>query len=176
MDHAPDEHDASKLYFRVAMCGCPPKEGETVEWCMRKDLLKDHAQPLIDKHIEEHANYSPYSDPLVPKRTRKEKVEARAELVDRSSPCEHKNYQVSFKMEDHPGFCFPGKYLHGLNCGGPGCKRTFAPTLKEVKRLGKDKASRPAADKPVHCCVNAAVEISRKSEEEKEAGELELRR
>jgi hypothetical protein len=57
MDHAPDEDDASKLYFRVAMCGYPPKEGEEEEWCMRKDLLKDHAQPLIDKHIQEHANF-----------------------------------------------------------------------------------------------------------------------
>jgi hypothetical protein len=57
-------------------------------------------------------------------------------------------------MEDHPGFCLPGKHLHDLNCGGPGCERTFAPTLKEVKHLGKDKASPPAADKPVCCCVN----------------------
>jgi hypothetical protein len=108
MDHAPDEHDASKLCFRVAMCGCPPKEGEKEEWCMRKDLLKDHAQPLIDKCIQEHANCSPCSDLLVPKRKGKEEVEARAELVDQSSPCKHKDCGVSFKWRTTRGFVCPG--------------------------------------------------------------------
>jgi hypothetical protein len=154
MGHAPDEQDPSQLYFHVDMYGHPPEEGAEETWCQRKDLIKDNAQPLIDRYIREKANYKPYSDLLVSKRKANEDVPAPRGLLDKSSPCEHENYRVSFKMEDHPGFCGPGHYLHELKCGGHGCGRTFVPNLKEEKSLGKDKASRPTADKPVYCCVN----------------------
>ena len=154
MGHIPDEQDASQLYFRVAMYGHPPEEGEEETWCQRKDLIEDNAQPLIDKCIREKANYQPCSDLLVSKRKTNDKVPAPAGLLCKRSPCEHENCRVSFKMEDHPGFCGPGHHLHDLKCGGPGCERTFVPNRKEEKSLGKDKASRPTADKPVCCCVN----------------------
>jgi hypothetical protein len=152
--HATSEVDGSTPFFSVAMYGHPQEEGDKEEWCERKDLVADGARSLIDKYIQEHANYPPYSDLLVPKRRTKEEIPGPPVLVDRCSPCDHNNYRVSFKMEDHPGFCGPGQYLHDLKCGGHGCERTFAANLKEVKRLGKDKASRPTADKPVYCCVN----------------------
>jgi hypothetical protein len=123
-----------------------------------KDLVADGARTLIDKYIQDHANYPPYSDLLISKRKTKDKIEPAAELVDKSSPCQHGNYQLSFKMEENPGYCVPGRYLHDLKCGGPGCDRTFAANLNEVKRLGKDKAARPTADKPVYCCVNIKKE------------------
>jgi hypothetical protein len=49
-------------------------------------LIKDKAQPLIDKCVQEHANYPPYSDPLVSRQKATREVQAPAKLVDRSSP------------------------------------------------------------------------------------------
>lgn len=142
-----------KPWFRVAMYGYPPEEGEKQEWAERKDLVTDGARTLIDKYIQERANFPPYSDLLVAKKKAK-KLSPPPAQVDRSSPCKHDNYHVSFKMEDNPGFCKPGQYLHTLRCGGVGCGRMFAANLKEVGQLGQDKAARPTPDKPVYCCVN----------------------
>jgi hypothetical protein len=154
MDHAPDNENGSKLFFRVAMHACPPEEDKEETWCQRKDLIKDEAQPLIDMCIQDHANCPPCLDPLVSRQKTKQEVQAPAKLVDRSSSCDHGNFQVSFKMEEHPGFCLPRHHLHGLRRGRPGCERTFVPNLKEERRLGKDKASRPASNVPVRCCEN----------------------
>ena len=154
MDHATNEADGTTPFFRVAMYGHPPKEMEKEEWCERKHLVADGAKTLVDKCIREHANYPPYSEPLLSKKKKKEEVPVPAEVIGKSCPCEHKNYRGAFKPEDHPGFCEPGHYLHNLKCGGPGCDRTFAANKKEEARLGKDKASRPTAGKPVCCCVN----------------------
>ena len=143
-------------WFRVAMYGYPPEEDEKALWAERQHLVMDGAKALIDKYIQEQANFPPYSDLLtVSKQKQKKPIQAPAK-VDKSRPCQHQLYQDSFKMEDNPGFCVPGEYLHGLMCGGIGCDRAFAANLKEVKRMGADKASRPTKDKPVYCCVNIA--------------------
>jgi hypothetical protein len=152
MTHELRERDG-KPWFWVAMKGYPPEAGEKEKWAERKNLVTDGAKTLIDKYIQERANYQPYSDLLVSKQKGK-KVTLPPAQVDRSTPCQHGNFQVSFKMEDHPGFCAPGQYLHSLKCGGVGCDRTFAANLKEVRQLGQDNASRPTSDKPVYCCVN----------------------
>ena len=155
MSHAVSEVDGVTPFFRVAMYGYPPKDGEEEEWCQRKDLVKDEAGPLIDRYIKEKANYQPYSDLLVPPKPKhRGKTKVPLPVEDNSSPCEHDNYRDCFKMEDHPGFCVEGRYLHGLTCGGVGCQRTFVSNLKEERSLGKEKSSRPTADKPVYCCIN----------------------
>jgi hypothetical protein len=111
---------------------------------------------LIDKHIQEQPNFPPCSDLLLAtKQKQKKGIQAPAN-EDRSRPCQHQMHQDSFKMEDNPGFCGPGEHLHGLMCGGIGCGSAFAANLKEVKRMGSDKASRPTKDKPVCCCLNIA--------------------
>jgi hypothetical protein len=141
-------------WFRVAMYGHPPEKGEKPEWAERHHLVKDGARALIDKYIQERANFPPYSDLLLASKPKPKKGIQAPANVDRSRPCQHRNYQESFKMEDNPGFCVPGEYLHGLMCGGVGCERAFAANLNEVKRMGADMASRPTRDKPVYCCLN----------------------
>jgi hypothetical protein len=142
--------------FQVAVYGYPPEEGEEEVWATYKNIKSDHAQELIDKYIQDHANFPPYSDLLIrTKRQPKEKVTPPAQ-VDNTSPCRHGDYQGSYIKEDHPGHCKTGGYLHKIECAGVDCKKTFAPDLKEVKRLGINNASRPTSDKPVYCCVNIA--------------------
>ena len=152
--HAISEVDLVTPFFKVAMHGLHPKEGEKETWCQRKDLVADKATTLIDEYIRTKADYAPYNDLLVSKQKPRKVAQKKTEVLDKSSPCRHDDYRVSFNMEDHPGFCAPGQYLHSLKCGGTGCERTFVSTLKEAKPLGKDKSSRPTADKPVYCCVN----------------------
>lgn len=166
MSHAISEVDGVTPFFRVAMYGYPPKHGEDEAWCERKDLVKDKAGPLIDEYIKEHANFQPYSDLLLPKPKHRKTIQATSPVEDNSSPCQHENYRDCYKMEDHPGFCVEGRYLHALTCGGVGCVRTFVSNLKEVRGLGKEKSSRPTADKPVYCCINMdkGVGASRKHE------------
>jgi hypothetical protein len=142
--------------FRVAMYGYPPEEGEEELWATYQNIKSDGAKELIDKYIQDHANFPPYSDLLIrTKRQPKQAVPAPAQ-VDKTSPCRHGDYQGSYIKEDHPGHCKPGGYLHDVGCAGVDCKKTFASDLKEVKRLGKNNASRPTSDKPVYCCVNIA--------------------
>jgi hypothetical protein len=140
--------------FHVAMYGYPSKAGEQEIWAERKNFVSDGARELIDKYIEEHANYPPYSDLLITTKRNPKKAAPPLAQVDKSSPCHHGDFQGSYKKEDHPGHCKTGGYLHELECGGVGCKKTFAPDLKEVQRLGKNYAARPTGDKPVYCCVN----------------------
>jgi hypothetical protein len=143
-------------WFRVAMCGYPPEKDEKPEWAERHHLVKDGAKALIDRCIQERANFPPHSDLLLASKQRPKKAIQAPASAAKSRPCQHHNYQESFKMEDNPGFCGPGEHLHGLMCGGDGCKKAFAANLKEVKRMGADMASRPTKDKPVHCCLNIA--------------------
>jgi hypothetical protein len=133
-------------WFRVAMYGYPPEKDEKPEWAERHHLVKDGAKALIDRYIKERANFPPYSDLLLASKPRPKKAIQAPANVDKSRSCQHQNYQESFKMEDNPGFCGPGEYLHGLMCGGDGCERAFAANLKEVKRMGADMASRPTRD------------------------------
>ena len=143
-------------WFRVAMHGYPPEKDEKPEWAERHHLVKDGAKALIDRCIQERANFPPHSDLLLASKQRPKKAIQAPASAAKSRPCQHHNCQESFKMEDNPGFCGPGEHLHGLMCGGDGCKKAFAANLKEVKRMGADMASRPTKDKPVHCCLNMA--------------------
>jgi hypothetical protein len=122
--------------------------------CLRN--AADKVQPLIDRHIQDHANYPPCLDLLVSRQKIKQEVQAAPSGAGRQKQSlrPHGNFLVLFKMEDHPGFCLPNHHLHGLKCGHPECERTFVPNLKEERRLGKAKASWPAANKPVCCCEN----------------------
>jgi hypothetical protein len=153
MGHAISEVDGITPFFKVAMYGFPPEDDEKEEWCQRKDLVKDGAKALIDMYIQVHANFQPFSGLLVSKPKKAEAAPA-ARVVDKNDPCEHGSIKMSYKIEDHPGFCKPGQYLHDLKCGGSDCVRTFVPNLKEEKRLGLDESSRPTADKPVYVCIN----------------------
>jgi hypothetical protein len=140
------------------MHGYPPDEGKKAKlrWTGRHHFVKDGARALIDKYIQERANFPPCSDLLLATKQKQKKATQAPAKEDRSHPCQHQMCQDSFKMEDNPGFCGPGEHLHRLMCGGIGCGRAFAANLKEVKCMGSDKASRPTKDKPVHCCLNIA--------------------
>jgi hypothetical protein len=142
--------------FRVAVYGYPPEEGEEEVWATYQNMKTDNAQEKIDKYIQDHANFPPYSDLLIATKRKPKVGLPPAAQVDKTSPCRHGDFQGCYIKEDHPGHCKTGGYLHDLECGGVGCKKTFAPDLKEVKRLGKNNASRPTSDKPVYCCVNIA--------------------
>ena len=146
--------DDGKCRFRVAMYGFPPEENEEELWATKQNIKDDGAWALLEDYIKSHANFSPYSDLLLPTKRVPKKTAPAPVQVDRSKPCCHGNYQQGYIKEDHPGHAKFGGYLHDLGCSGEGCEKTFAPDLKEVKRLGQEKASRPTGDKPVYCCMN----------------------
>ena len=143
-----------KCRFQVAMYGYPPEDNEEELWATKKNIVDDGAWALLEDYIKSHANFLPYSDLLLPTKRVPKKTTPAPVQVDRSKPCCHGSYEGGYIKEDHPGHAKFGGYLHGLGCSGEGCEKTFAPDLKEVKRLGQEKASRPTGDKPVYCCIN----------------------